>query len=777
MSKQANNTPFENTETDTPWFDRKFQRRKRISISKKSFKSSIKKFPLLISLKNDPDLAQHAQPDGSDIVFTAGDGTTALPHQQIVHQRILRDQAVWTIWTGPRAIRNAGNHDRTYVAYYTTNQGWWISSYDHNESEWQHHQLRSHEQSAGGRWWDDHNNPALTIRNDGRILAVYGEHSTERSWARISTNPEDITSWQSEIPFTQEQKIAKRTNHWLKFFAKRVLAKLTNTKRPKLYDPAYSYVNLYTLPDGTIWRQYRPLTGWSGISRNPTFIISEDGGTTWGDPVRFIKEKNRSPYLVTAQEGYKIHFFFSDAHPDEWNKTSIYHAYYDHSEGTYHKTNGSLIGGASCLPFSPAQATKIYDGTTSAGEAWVYDVTVDENGKIAGLFNVYSGKKEGKSSFRIHEYWYAFWNGSSWKTSKIDSESDIFSAGQKRYSGGFVVDTVDISCVYLSLVDSDGTENGFTRHIWRYQTKDHGATWARTRITRKGQGKAHSRPVVPINRHPDLPVFWQYGHYVNYLEYRTALAAADHGTLVDSEHYVQVSEIHPEEDLNIYVYYNNESKLAHSSHSNRKVWPSSCLLSYRGTLTQNGLGKLSPQIKGTALTFELSAVWASDRKGRGEAAILASDTESESRIWIGKSDDDKLEVRLSSSFGQESIIFDDLLLKGRPWKDSGAPVERSIIQLSILEDGSVHARLNATKSRIKRSFEGFIKLSPADLGHLFIAPDTEGEGIPFQGWLETVRIYKDILDENWLNISAMAECKRSAFFKTGKKEKLGDIKK
>ncbi len=139
--------------------------------------------------------------------------------------------------------------------------------------------------------------------------------STVRIKAGAVYLKEDITSWNDEIAFTQEQRIAKRINFKPWFFAKRVWAKLTNTTRPTLYDPAYSYVNLYSLPDGTIWRQYRPLTTWSGISRNPTFVLSRDGGNTWGKPVRFIKEANRSPYLVTAQQGNNIHFFFSDAHP------------------------------------------------------------------------------------------------------------------------------------------------------------------------------------------------------------------------------------------------------------------------------------------------------------------------------------------------------------------------------------------------------------------------------------------------------------------------------
>jgi len=776
MNKDKNKSVLKDKPKDSSWFDAKWEKRKQITISSRHIPGNVSNFPLLIDLGNDPDLARQASPDGRDIVFTSADGTTRLQSDQIVHQLLLRDQAVWTIWTGPRAVRYTGKRDQTYVAYYTTNQGWWISSYDHDNSSWQHHQLRTHEQSAEGRWWDDHNNPAITIRNDGRILVVYGEHSTDQSWSRTSENPEDITSWQDEIPFTQEQEIAKSTNSRIKYFIKRVWAKITNTKRPKLYNPAYSYVNLYTLPDGTIWRQYRPLTGWSGISRNPTFVISEDGGNTWSNPVQFIEEKSRSPYLVTAQHGDQIHFFFSDAHPDEWNKTSIYHAYYDHSHGAYHRSDGSLIGDETCLPITPAQATKIYDGTTAAGEAWVYDIVVDKDGRIAGLFNVYSGKKDNKKSYQVHEYWYAFWDGKGWKTSRIVSEPNKFSAGQRRYSGGFVVDTVDLSQVYLSLVDPDGTEDGFTRHIWRYETNDNGSTWDKARISKKGQGKAHSRPVVPVNRHPELPVFWQYGHYVNYLEYWTALAAGDHGTLNDSQFYVQIPELNADEDLTLYVYYgySGDENSSLKTESNNGVLPSSRLLSYRGTLTQNDIGQLSLQKPGTALTFEVSAVWASDRKGKGEAAILASDPKAETQFWIGKSENDTLEIRLLTDSEKESIIFDDLTFKTRSWEDADAAVERSVIQITILEDGTVIARLNAQESRVKNILAGYLNLSPADLGRLYTAPEPETDDMPFQGWIEAVHIYEGRPDKSWLDISANAERKGASLIDVGKEEQLSD---
>jgi hypothetical protein len=45
--------------------------------------------------------------------------------------------------------------------------------------------------------YDDHNSPALLVRPDGRLLAVYSMHGPEnRFYYRISTRPHDPTRWQ-----------------------------------------------------------------------------------------------------------------------------------------------------------------------------------------------------------------------------------------------------------------------------------------------------------------------------------------------------------------------------------------------------------------------------------------------------------------------------------------------------------------------------------------------------------------------------------------------------
>lgn len=703
----------------------------------------VEDFPLLVRLSEDDAIIDHARPDGMDIMFTAADGVTPLSHEQIVHQKILRPQGVWTIWSDPRAIRHVGICDKTYVAYYTTTDGWWISSYDHDADSWDHFQLRPH--SNEGRWWDDHNNPSIAILPDGRIIVVYNEHSTDRSWARTTKNPEDISSWNPPVAFTSERAEAQSgLRRWIRW---------SRSQRAQV-DPAYSYNNLYCLPDGTLWRHYRPRTTWSGISRMPTVVKSYDGGATWTDPLRIIAEPQRSPYLVTAQRGNKIHLFFSDAHPDEWEQTSVYHAYYDHTDESYRRSDGSLIGYESDLPFSPADATKVFDYATDGkeqAETWAYHVEADENGNVAAGFMVFDGEARGMPrSWNHHAYWWAYWDGTVWTKSEVAGEEHRYAPGQHRYSGGIVIDPEDLSTCYTALVDPSEEANGFTRHIFKYTTPDKGRTWQRQQISRPGQGKQHGRPVVPINRHPNLPLIWQYGHYNNYLDYWTMLVAGDHGRLLESEHYVKLPTVSSSEDTDFYVYYDGPT---FEENRSEEVWPDSCLLALRGSLGDQNLGQIRTD-GAEALTVEAAVIVASTRRNSGDQDIVSN--LDGPGFGLRKTADQRLLTAVSTDRGIIQTTHDDLQLQARSWKDADDPLRMSFVQIKFVGGERVHAWLNGAKSSQSPEMpSGIPDGTPLDM-RIGYSPNGLSGG-RFAGYIESLKIYTDNLPEAWLQLSRQAE--------------------
>jgi hypothetical protein len=106
--------------------------RKKITIDKTKVAGTQTDFPVLVSLASDSDLAADAQDDGDDLVFTASDGTTQLPHEI---ESFDGTTGALTAWVRVPSISSATNTD-IYLYYgnpSSTNQqdptGVWDSNY------------------------------------------------------------------------------------------------------------------------------------------------------------------------------------------------------------------------------------------------------------------------------------------------------------------------------------------------------------------------------------------------------------------------------------------------------------------------------------------------------------------------------------------------------------------------------------------------------------------------------------------------------------------------
>ncbi len=84
-------------------------------------------------------------------------------------------------------------HDKTYMGWVEDGGDIVVSELDHDTGEYKrvviHEKLES----------DDHNNPAVVVLPDGRIMAVYSMHTNESyMYMRVTKNPEDISEWNPE---------------------------------------------------------------------------------------------------------------------------------------------------------------------------------------------------------------------------------------------------------------------------------------------------------------------------------------------------------------------------------------------------------------------------------------------------------------------------------------------------------------------------------------------------------------------------------------------------
>jgi hypothetical protein len=80
---------------------------------------------------------------------------------------------------------------------------------------------------------------------------------------------------------------------------------------------------------------------WRGGNFKPSFAVSNDT-INWSPAKTLIEGKGARPYIKFASDGNeKIHFAFTDGHPRNETKNSIYYAcYYD---GALHKADGTVI--------------------------------------------------------------------------------------------------------------------------------------------------------------------------------------------------------------------------------------------------------------------------------------------------------------------------------------------------------------------------------------------------------------------------------------------------
>jgi hypothetical protein len=104
------------TSTSTPapgWYDCAWNYRQSITIDRTKVTGSLTNFPVLISLASDPDLSSHARADGNDIVFTASDGTTKLPHEI---ENYTPSSGALIAWVKVPSISNVTNTD-IYMYY------------------------------------------------------------------------------------------------------------------------------------------------------------------------------------------------------------------------------------------------------------------------------------------------------------------------------------------------------------------------------------------------------------------------------------------------------------------------------------------------------------------------------------------------------------------------------------------------------------------------------------------------------------------------------------
>jgi len=386
----------------------------------------------------------------------------------------LAPSGAWCWFGDPRAVHNRGLHRRTFVGYITSTGDIRVTQYDHDTSQTVTSTLMS------GFQVDDHNNPSILIRHDGRVVVFWSGHLGPTMYYRRSVAVEDISAgWEpvKSVP--------------------------TNT----VGGNGYTYSNPVELST----EQNRLYLFWRGGNFNPTWSTT-NGGDVWTTARTLITAPGQRPYMkVASNDVDTIHFAFTDGHPRNV-QTSIYHMYY--RAGSLYRSDGTRIGPVTTA-VTPAQATRIYDGNAGSGKAWVHDLALDGGGRPVITFARFPTDTD-------HRYHYTQWTGSAWQTRELTPAGDSIAElpGEPNYSGGIVLDHTNPSVVVLS------RQVGSVNEIERWTTTNGGANWSSEAITANSVD-TQVRPFVPygLSSRDPLGVLWMAGRYPSYTTYQTRIQA------------------------------------------------------------------------------------------------------------------------------------------------------------------------------------------------------------------------------------------------------------
>lgn len=404
----------------------------------------------------------------------------------------------WTWFQEPRAIHYTGTQNKTYFGGVDDPSGGQIkiASYNHTSESFSTFVLNTLAPA------DDHNNPAIYIRTDGRIVAYYTQHSDPTMRWRKSTNTEDISAFGVEQTFVESGAV----DYPNPFRMSNEANKVYMFYRSQCFSPTRTCHSM----------------------RNST-----DDGDTFGSSTVFIDDAGS--YLKYASNGTRVHIAMTNGHPTNAPNVILTYMYYEN--GAFYHANGTLIKTVSQLPILPSEGTFVASYTEGNGDIWLWDIYFDSNGNPIILFPAFPISSD-------HRYRYARWDGTQFVHFQIvaggNTIDDPGNENEPHYSAGMSLDKNDVNRVYL------GRQHFNTIESWI--TTNGGQTWSLEETVFNGNSSGvedSARPIVPIDHTEDFRVLWFAGDYGSYTIYDTDIYVCCVNVATDGNNGVETNTDNP----------------------------------------------------------------------------------------------------------------------------------------------------------------------------------------------------------------------------------------
>ena len=379
-------------------------------------------------------------------------GAAVAPYQ-------IAPDGLWTWFTSPVVQYYNG---ATYVGTIKANGRPSVTKYTHASGSAASFELSTQIE------YDDHDNPAVLIRQDGKVACLYSMHTENGFRWRISSSTEDVSA------FAAEQSA------W-----------------PSNPNPN-SYSNLlYLSTPGKYYNMYREGQG-------KRRAVATTDWATWDSPRTWVQSgilADKNAYTKHVTNGTnRVDFVFTDMAPNSDGTTSLpsscFHGYMTvDAVGTesFFTSSGASAG----AQLTNTSATKVIDHSDSRGNFWVWDITYGAGGEPQVLM-------VGFADHNDHTYIHGRWNGSTWINTTITTAGPMLYAGNDFYSGGLCFDATDATRVYLS------KKVGSAWEMQEWRTTDNGLTWAKHRDITSGSapGVKNCRPMSPRGHDGKACVVW-----------------------------------------------------------------------------------------------------------------------------------------------------------------------------------------------------------------------------------------------------------------------------
>lgn len=337
---------------------------------------------------------------------------------------------------------------------------------------------------------DDHDNAAVYIRPDGRYLAVYSKHSTDKlvRW-RVSTHPHDPTAWEPERTYENRSSVC--------------------------------YANLFLLDEPGGGQRLYNFSRSDGF--HPNYFFSTDQGGTWRYGGKLLtgpggnETRGQRPYLKYAVHGTEaLHFIATEGHPRQ-EDNGVYHGFL--SRGKLHHSDGAAVGPLSTERTSPYRSpeftTVLAKGAKFNGvamrHAWTIDLHVDADGYPYAALTARADNID-----TDHRFLYARWDGQRWKVYEIARAGAYLYKKENDYTGLVALHPRDPDVLFISTpVDPRDDRRLAHYELFKGVTADGGASWAWTPVT-WDSGADNLRPVVPVWDEENTALIWLKGRIKTY---------------------------------------------------------------------------------------------------------------------------------------------------------------------------------------------------------------------------------------------------------------------